>query len=275
MMKCLHALACFTLLATSAFALSTEEEAVSIDFRIFYWPEQSRIAFPGQPVPEAAPRSQQQSHENISAEIPPDEQFVAPKLYFANGPEAEATLLDLKEGLLSPTYQYRGAPQLIFFKESLAADSTVLRTPMATTMLPRTGGPYVLILYPKGESQFAIFALNTQSLLNPRNNVMALNLTSSPLECALGETRFSLPVKGSKLLSIVPEAQSYHQALLVASPDMNGQLKKRMAQMITLTDRQKWILLLYNRAGNGDGISLQKIDIAQQSAKPVTPDEQG
>lgn len=276
MIKRLLKYACLFLCASVLTAQANQEEAVSVDFRIYYWPEQTPIAFPGQEPLHIRPSSQPQSQQNASAEIPEDEQFDAPELYFANGQgEGEAVPLQLNEGQLSALYHYHGPPQIVFFEEAHSSEDTQLRIPKATTTLPSVSASYIFILYPKSDGDYAIFHISSEKLLRGKDNVMAINLTASPLECALGDVQFSLPVRGHAVLDAQSKSGVYYQALLVASPDTEGNIRKRLAQMITVTGQQKWILMLYNRVGNSGGISLQKIDAQlTQSAKPTNTAEQ-
>lgn len=240
--------------------IAVEVENVQLSFRVYLWPERSTIAAigaTGEAAQELDPLIDVSVGELSDAIV---ENYEAPEVsYFVDG-QRESLALSLNEGRLSDAYEYRGPPQIRFFREKISLEHKISRIPLASISVAPTAKELILLFFPSGAGSYQILPVESSLASVSSGSAMVYNLTHTKLSCTFGGPAFELLPQQAQLrpLSIF---EGNYQPILAASQDKGGRWKRRLVRKLSISAQSSMLFVIYNLAKKPERFKLLAIDV--------------
>ena len=189
------------------------------------------------------------------------------ELRYASGGDVHTLSIYRKQR--SKTFEYQGAQQLQFFRETGQVDSSgaPLRDVLAEVRLPGGGGQYLLLFAPLSEApeRYKVVAIPDSWKEFELGACRFLNLTAYEMALKLDGEVHRIPAQNYTDVGADLGAGSHQQAVMVSLP-VGGKPRRVFEGQIHFTAAQRMLYIVVPKAGRSDG-SVKFIGIPQAAPR--------
>lgn len=146
----------------------------------------------------------------------------------------------------SPTYStpYKGPPIIRFGVTKIAPDGTEYFDTRASTSLPQTDKPILLIFIPDPDGKYRVIAIPEESQTPVKGSFRVINVTRERFFIRIGDEQFEIPRGGSRLVQAADKDSKSFSVQMVMEED--GSLRRVYSARWALIPERQITAFLFN-----------------------------